>query len=176
MARLLALVSASLLVAACGRLDEVDITRKASGTIPGAAGAAPLAIPSDVGLGLMLDRSVLAENGISPSDVDSAKVIALRITVMNGTSFEAWLDEVSFFVQAEGLPRALVAQKKGIRTLPGGTTVIELSTPGVDLKPYVLAPSSTVSAEASGRQPPVATTLEATATVRVNVNVTGLLH
>jgi hypothetical protein len=176
MARLLALASASLLVAACGRLDEVDITRKASGTIPGAPGAPPLAIPPDVGLGLMLDRSALADNGINPSDVDSAKVIALRVSVSNGTSFEAWLDEVSFFVQGEGLPRALVAQKKGIRALPAGTTVIELSTPGVDLKPYVLAPSSTVSVEASGKQPPVATTLEATATIRVDVNVTGLLH
>jgi hypothetical protein len=70
----------------------------------------------------------------------------------------------------------LVAQKSGIRSLPPGTTVIELSTPGVDLKPYVLADGSMVSVEAQGTQPPQATTIQATATIRVNVNVTGLLH
>jgi hypothetical protein len=174
--RLLALAATALLLASCARLDEVDITRTASGTIPGAAGAPPLAIPALAGLGLMLDEATLRANGIEPKDVDSAKVVGLRLAVTNGTTFEAWLDAVSFFVQAQGLPRVLVAQKTGIRSLPPGTTVVELSTPGVDLKPYVVAPSATIAVEASGSQPPAATTIEATATIRVNVNVTGLLH
>jgi hypothetical protein len=176
MSRLLALAPAALLLASCGHLDEVDITRSASGTIPGAAGAPPLAVPALTGLGLMLDRSTLEANGISPSDVDSAKLIGLRLAVTSGTSFEAWLDTVSFFVEAQGLPRVLVAQKTGIHSLPAGTTVVELATPGVDLKPYVLAPSAVVSVEASGSQPSAATTIQATATIRVNVNVTGLVH
>jgi hypothetical protein len=176
MSRLLALASAALLLTACGRLDEVDIVRTASGTIPGAPGSPPLALPSFGGLGLMLDEATLQEHGISPSDVDSARLIGLRLAVKDGTSFEAWLDGVTFFLEAPGLPRVLAAQKSGIRSLPGGTTVVELATSGVDLKPYVLAPSSTVSVEVSGNQPPIATTIEATATIRVNVNVTGLLH
>jgi hypothetical protein len=176
MSRLLALAPAALLLASCGRPDEVDITRTASGTIPGATGAPPLSVPALVGLGLMLDPSALKANGIAPSDVDSAKLVGLRLAVTNGTTFEAWLDAVTFFVEAQGLPRVLVAQKTGIRSLPSGTTVVELATPGVDLKPYVLAPSAVVRVEAAGSQPPAATTIEATATIRVNVNVTGLLH
>jgi hypothetical protein len=154
----------------------VDITRTASGTIPGAAGAPPLAVPALAGLGLMLDPSTFKANGIDPSDVDSAKLVGLRLAVTNGTTFEAWLDSVSFFVEAQGLPRVLVAQKTGIRSLPPGTTVVELATPGVDLKPYVATPSATIGVEAAGSQPSGATTVEATATIRVNVNVTGLLH
>lgn len=176
MSRLLALAPAGLLLASCGHLDEVDITRTVSGTIPGAPGSPPLAVPALGGLGLMLDRAALQERGISPSDVDSARLIGLRLAVTGGTSFEAWLDGVSFFVEAPGLPRVLAAHKSGMRSLPAGTAVIELATSGVDLEPYVLAPSSTVSVEASGNQPPVATAIEATATIRVNVNVTGLIH
>lgn len=175
MTRLLALVPAALLLASCGRLDEVDIRRSASGTIPGAPGATPLPSGTFAGLGLMLDRSVLEQNGIEPDDVDSARLVGLTLAATQGTSLEAWLDAVSFHVEGPGLPRALVARRTGIRGLPAGTRTIELETFDVDLKPYVLAPSSTVVVEVTGNQPPQDTTVEATATVRVNVNVSGLL-
>lgn len=175
MSRLALALAPALLVAGCGRLDQVDITRTATATVPGAPGSPPL--PATLGgFGLMFDRAALQESGIGPSDVDSAKLIGLRIAVTGGTSLDAWLDSVSFFVEAPGLPRVLAAQRSGIRSLPAGTSVVELATSGVDLKPYLVAPSSSVSVEASGNQPAVATTIEVTATLRVDVNVTGLLH
>jgi hypothetical protein len=176
MSRLLALAPAALLLASCGHLDEVNVTRTASGTIPGAAGAPPIPGGTFGGLGLTLDRSLLDQNGIRPNDVDSAKLVGLKLAVTQGTSFEAWLDAVSFFIEAPGQPRVLVARKTGIRALPAPTRELELETFGVDLKPYLVASSSTVTAEVSGNQPPNDTTVQATATIRVNVNVTGLLH
>lgn len=177
MPRLLALgCAAAFLLTSCGRLDEVDITRTATGTVIGAPGAAPLTGGSFGGLGLMLDEAALRQNGIDPGDVDSAKLVGLRLTATRGTSFEAWLDAVSFFLEAPGLPRVRVAQTSGVRSLPAGTTTLELSAAGVDLKPYALAPSRTVDVEVTGTQPPVDTTIQATATIRVNVNVSGLLH
>ncbi len=176
MTRLLAALPAALLLAACGRLDEVDITRTATGTVPGAEGGRPLSGAALGSLDLFVDRKVLDENGVDPDDVDSARLVALRLEVTQGTSFEAWLDSIAFHVEAPGLPKVLVAQKSGIRSLPAGTTAIDMDTAGVDLEPYVLAADGTVSAEASGIQPPLATTIRATATVRVDVNVSGLLR
>ena len=177
MIRPLAAAAAALALAACGGLDEVDITRTASGTVPGAPGAAPFTGTAFGALDLAVDRRTLQENGVDPDDVDSAKLTALRLEVTgNGASFETWLDQVAFYVEAPGQARTLVAQKSGIRALPPGTRVIDLDAAGVDLKPYVIASSGTVTAEASGNQPAETTTIQATATVRVNVSVSGLLR
>jgi hypothetical protein len=171
-------LAASLLAVAtaCGSLDEVDVSRSAEFTVPGAPGAPALAltVPVPVPVG----RSVLEAEGIDPNDVDAARLRALRLEVVAtdpvGSSFETWLDEVSVFVEASGLGRALVARRTGVRALPAGTTVIDLETTGVDLKPFLLAPTATLTADAVGVAPASETKIRATATLRVDVSVSGL--
>ncbi len=175
MRRALALAPALLLAAGCGKLDQIDITRSGSATIPGAPGGAALRAGGIASFPISVGRDALSAQGIDPKDVDSAKLVGLRLEVTQGTSFEQWLDAVSLYVEAPGLARVLVAQKSGIRSLPAGTSRVDLDTFGVDLKPYVLAPTTTVTAEGQGTVPPVDTTIQAIATVRVDVNVTGLL-
>jgi hypothetical protein len=167
--------AAVLLLAACGHLDEVDVTRSATITVPGGSGAA-LPVNAIGAIPLPLDRRALEQEGIEPDDVDSARLVALRLEVTQGTSFEAWLDEVAFQIEAPGLARSELARRSGIRALPAGTTALDVPASGVDLKPYVLADSSTVFAEATGIQPPADTTVRVTATVRVDVSVSGLLR
>jgi hypothetical protein len=173
MTRLLAATSAVLL-AACGELDQVDLTRSAEATIPGSAGAPPLEVSAIGAVGLSIGRDALAAEGVDPDDVDSARLRALRIEVVSGESLERWLSSVAFYVEAPGLARVLVAQRAGIRDLPAGTTAVELETTGVDLKPYLVAPTTSVTTEVSGSAPASDTTLRATATIRVDVNVSGL--
>ncbi len=171
----LVLAPAVLLLAnGCGKLDQFDITRSGSATVPGAPGGAVLPV-GIAAFPISLGRDALSAQGINPNDVDSATLVALRLDVTQGTSLERWLTSVSLYVEAPGLPRVLVAQKSGIGALPAGTTRVDLDTFGVDLKSYVLAPTTTVTAEGSGTIPPADTTIEATATVRVDVNVTGAL-
>lgn len=162
-----------LLATACGHLDEFDVTRSATMTIDGIAGSPSLATPS-LPVPLPIDRHVLEQEGIDPNDVDSARLVALRIEVTQGTNFEDWLEGVAFTIEASGLSKQLLAQRTGIGLLPDGTTAVALETSGVDLKPYVLAESSTVTADLTGRAPAVDTTVKVTATVRVDVNVSGL--
>ncbi len=175
MRRLLALAPAALLAAGCGKLDTIDVVRSGSATIPGAAGGAALSGGGIATFPIALGRDALTAQGINPSAVDSAKLAALRLDVTQGASFERWLQSVSIYVEAPGLQRALVAQKSGIGALPAGTTRVDLDTLGVDLKPYLLAPTTTVTAEGTGTVPPENTTIEATATVAVKVNVAGML-
>jgi hypothetical protein len=166
------MVPAALLLAACGDLDQIDVVRSGSATVPGGP-AVPIS-GAVVEFPVSLGRDALAEQGVDPNDVDSARLVGLRLEVTQGTSLEQWLDDVAFHVEAPGLPAVLVASKTGIGALPAGTTAVELDAMGVDLKPYVLADTTSVTAEASGTAPPVDTTLRATATVRVDVNVSGL--
>ncbi len=175
MRRALVLAPAVLLATGCGKLDQFDITRSGSATVPGAPGGAALPAGGIASFPISLGRDALSAQGINPNDVDSAKLVALRLDVTQGTSLERWLTSVSLYVEAPGLPRVLVAQKSGIGALPAGTTRLDLDTFGVDLKPYVLAPTTTVTAEGAGTVPPADTTIQATATVRVDVNVTGAL-
>ncbi len=176
MSRALALVPAALLLlSGCGKLDQIDIVRSGSATVPGAPGGAALPTGGIATFPISIGRDALSAQGVKPNDVDAAKLVGLRLEATDGTSFERWLDDVSIYVAAPGLPKVLVAQKSGISALPAGTTSVELDTPGVDLKPYVLADTTEVTAEGSGTEPPVDTTVKATATVRVDVNVSGVL-
>lgn len=175
MSRVSALASAALLLAACGGLDEVELTRSGSATIEGAPGGAALPGGAFASIPLSVGRDALAEHGVDPDDVDSARVVALRLDVTAGTSLEAWLDDVAIWVEAPGLPRVQVAARGGIGALPAGTTAVDLDVSGADLKPYVLAPTTALIAEGGGSQPPVDTTVRVTMTVRVDVNVSGVL-
>jgi hypothetical protein len=172
MTRLLPLASAALLAAGCGGLDEIEFTRSGSATVP--AGAAPLPAGAFVEFPFSIGRDALADEGIDPGDIDSARVVALRLEATDGTPLQAWLDRVAIHVEADGLPRVLVGERSGIRALPAGTAAVELDVSGADLKPYALAPTTAVVAEGEGELPPAATTVKATMTLRVDVNVSGL--
>jgi hypothetical protein len=175
MPRLLALAPVALLAAACGHLDEIDVTRSGSATVPGGPGGAALPAGAFASFPVSIGRDALAAEGIDANDVDSARLVGLRLEVTAGTNLPAWLDQVAIYVEAPGLPRVLVASRSGIRALPAETTAVDLETSGTDLKPYALAPTTTVVAEGGGTQPPVDTTVKATMTLRVDVNVSGLL-
>jgi hypothetical protein len=169
------LVPAVLLTAACGGLDEIDFTRSTTVTVPGGPGGA-LPVDAIGAIDLDIDRSALDAEGIDPDDVDSARLVAVRLEVTQGTSLEQWLDDVELHAEAQGLPRTLLARRAGIRALPPGTTAVDLEASGADLKPFVLADTATVIGGAAGIQPPVDTTVRVVATIRVDVNVSGLFH
>jgi hypothetical protein len=168
-------LAALLALAACGGVDEIDITRSGTATVPGSAGGAPLPSGAIATFDLGLGRAALEQEGIDPNDVDSARLVGLRLEAVTGPGLEAWLESVSFHVEAPGLPRVLLAQRSGIRALAAGTRAVDLETPGADLKPYLLAPTATVTAEGAGTAPAQETQLRATATIRVDVSVSGLL-
>lgn len=175
MRRALAL-GALLAATACGGIDEIDVTRSATASVPGSPGGAALPVGAVAPLDLTLGRDALRQEGIDPNDVDSARLVAFRLEATSGASLETWLDSVAIHVEGPGLPRVLVAQRSGIRSLAAGTRSVDLEVPGADLKPYLLAPTATVTAEAGGNQPAEDTAIRATATLRVDVSVSGLFR
>jgi hypothetical protein len=166
-----------LAVTACGGLDQIDFTRSASVTIPEGPAGAPAGTIGGFGAVDLGGEAALREQGIDPGDIDSAHPRSLRLEVKSGASLETWLDDVVLRARAEGLPEVIVAEKHGIRSLPAGTRVVDLDVHrDVDLKPYLVGQSPALGIDATGTPPGADTTLEVTATVRVDVNVSGLFR
>lgn len=166
-----------LFTAGCGGLDDVDVTRSANGTIPGAPdGGAPGPL-SGVGAIDLGGEEALRREGIEPNDIDSARLRVVRLEVDSGVSLERWLDEVVIRARGTGLPEVTVAERRGIRALPPDTRAVDLDVSSqVDLHPYLTAQSASLIVEATGTPPETDTTVRVTATVRVDVNVSGLFH
>ncbi|WP_242346734.1 hypothetical protein [Anaeromyxobacter terrae] len=165
-----------LAATACGRLDDVDFTRSATLTIPGTPGGGPSGTIGGIAAIDLGGKEALRAQGIDPGDIDSAHPRRLHLEVRDGASLETWLDDVVLRARAVGLPDVVVAEKHGIRTLPAGTRALDLDVHGdVDLKPYLTGESPTLGVEATGAPPTVDTTVDITATVRVDVNVSRLL-
>ncbi len=161
---------------ACGHLDDVDFTRSATVTVPGVPGGGQTGPISGVGSVDLGGRDALQSQGINPNDIDAAHLKTLHVDVQSGASLETWLGSVVLSARAQGLPDVVVAQKQNISSLPAGTRGLDLDVNGgVDLKPYLVGTSPVLVVDATGTPPAEDTTLKLTATITVNVNVSGVL-
>jgi hypothetical protein len=173
-ARLAAVLLVSL---GCGGLDDVDVTRSAAGTIPGSAVGGEARVLSGFGTIDLGGEEALRREGVDPDDIDSARLRAVRLEIEAGASLERWLDDVVIRARGSGLPEVTVAERHGIGALPPETRAVELDVSSqVDLAPYLTALSASLLIEATGTPPDTDTTVRITATVRVDVNVSGLLR
>jgi hypothetical protein len=119
--RLLCVPLAALLAAGCG-LDEVDADVTAEETIPGVP--VPEGLPLSLSFGALTAvdvREELRENDAELDDIDSARLRSLRLTALDGASFDTFLEEVEFAVTAEGREPVPVARATG--PFPPGTRV-----------------------------------------------------
>jgi hypothetical protein len=82
----------------------------------------------------------------------------------------SFVDEVEFFVEAEGLERRRIASGGPFAE---GETSAALVRDDVQLAAYAAAPALSITAEATGQRPPEETTVEAVVRLSVDVNVTG---
>ncbi|MEL6543532.1 MAG: hypothetical protein AAFQ82_02835 [Myxococcota bacterium] len=110
----------------CGGLDTFSITESASTTVSGSV----LGQLTSLGFGGFLDldiseNSELQNQGVERNQIDSVKLRMLTLTVtdtLQGQNFD-FLSEVSFFVEAPGLERILLASGSGFESLCHGDRV-----------------------------------------------------
>jgi hypothetical protein len=103
-------------------------------------------------------------------DAVHVKSFSLTLTAPPGQTFD-FLEAISFSVETEGQPKALVAK---LDPVPKGATRIDLAPEAsLDLKPYVVAPSMRMTTSAKGKRPMQDTTVTALLVLDVDVNVPG---
>lgn len=111
--------------------------------------------------GLDLSQTQEFKNqGITKDEIQSVKLVSVTLTIASpaGANFD-FLTSLAFDVSAQGQPQAEVAS---LATVPQGATELSLAVEGVELAPYVTAPSMSVTSNAQGELPPQNTTINAT--------------
>lgn len=155
----------------CGTLDRFDVGTSASADIPKATlldellGA--VAFPGFDEIDFSQD---IANQGVTEDQIDSVVLGGFTIHTDAGSGATLdFIESASFFAEAEGLPRVLVATSSDF----AGKTSVDLDLVDVELKPYVVAPSMTLSAEVKGKKPQQDTTVTADVTLTVDATVPG---
>jgi hypothetical protein len=113
-------------------------------------------------------------HGVPKDAVQSLKVTSLKLQVLSpDTQSFDFLDDITFYASA-GMGETAVAGKTGIAqlNLPAPNPVLFLEVDSdAELLPYLTAPSISLTARGSGREPPQDTVIEATVKLRVAIKL-----
>jgi hypothetical protein len=164
-----------LLSAACG-LNVFDVTVKGSTTVEQGSLLEQIAsLPAFSGFNSfdMAQTAEFRNQGVSKEQINSVKLKSFTLTVKSPAGAKLdFIDTISFFAETSGVERRRIAHK----TIADGLGSVELELDGVELKPYVSAPSMTITTDVSGRRPPDDTTVEAVVVLTVETNLAGAIR
>lgn len=105
---------------------------------------------------------------VGKSAIRSAQVKILELSVLEpATQNFDFIEEISFFVEAEGQPKQRIAH----RVVPRGARYFRLEADELDLTPYLLAETMTITTQAKGRRPDHDTRIGSRLVLRVGVGV-----
>lgn len=155
----------------CGTLDRFDVGTSASATIPKASLLEELIGLVDFPGFDELDFSQqIANQGVSEDQIDSVRLTSFVIHTEGSGATLDFIESASFYAEADDLPRILVASSTDF----AGQTSVELDLEeDAELKPYVVAPSMTLSAEVKGKKPQQDTKLTADVTLTIDATIPG---
>jgi hypothetical protein len=162
------------LLFASGCHPTFDVTVTGQSTISGnplpAAGliSLPLSFAGFDGLDLSSTQE-FKNQGVSKNEVQrvTLKSVTLSISAPSGATFD-FLNSIAFDASAPGQSQVPVAQ---LTSVPPSVSELSLQVDGVDLAPYVTAPSMSVTTDAQGMPPSQDTTVNAVLVFEVVANI-----
>jgi hypothetical protein len=137
------------------------------------------ALVSDLGFGTFLDMDLmesdeLANQGVEEGDIEEAFLEAFVLVVQSPIDGDlSFLDSLDVYVSAPDLPEALLAHQDNF---PEGLDTVELVVEPVDLTPYIVSRSLSVTTDVVGHRPAQDTVVTAFFDVDVGVTGQGLCH
>lgn len=161
----------------CGAFDDFEVEMKDEVTVPGRGLVlgvfSPLPYSGNLAGTQLSQNQTFQNQGVEPGDVDAIFVKSIRLddSEPNLKNFANVLEEVVLYVEAPGVERKELARGSGF---PDAATV-ELMVQGtLNLKPYAVASSMTISAEVKLKQQPLNTfKILTTVTLLVDINLLG---
>lgn len=161
-----------LALLACARLLTVHIEQQASTVVEGAGALGvlldALAFTGFTELDVTVDQE-LANQGVSDEEIDAAYLTAFTLSTPDGDDL-SFLDTFEVYVAADDLDRVRIAHQDDF---PEGAPSVDLVLDDVDLAPYIVAPSMTITTEVSGTAPMEDTTVDADIALDVEATPTG---
>ncbi|TNE87916.1 MAG: hypothetical protein EP330_16625 [Deltaproteobacteria bacterium] len=164
-----------LLSSGCGgKLFTIHVRDAAITEVPAAT---PLELlVSDLGFGDFVSMDItaadeLANQGVEPGDVKDVRLDEFELEALDGDGDLAFLDSLEIWVEAPGLPLALMASQT---EFPAGQALVPFDIEDLDLTEYVQSQEMTITTEVEGRRPEAATRVEARFDLAVGVTGQGV--
>lgn len=160
-------------MATCASIDNFEVDVSGKGTI--AKGGLIDELLSTLSLDEFQSIDLtneLKNQGVTKEDVDSVRLLRFTLTIEGpaGATFD-FLESLTFYVETQGAPKAVLAR---LPAVPAGAKELTLEVEeGLELKPYVVAPSMRITSEVKGTRPDQDTTVRADLTLEVDVTVPG---
>lgn len=158
----------------CDSIDNIDVDAGGTVEVPAGTLIDTIIAPALDFTGYdKIDFSQDFKNqGVSKGDVDAVRLVRLTLTVVAPSDGDFdFLDAISFSAEASGAARKEIAR---IASIPKGAREITLDVvEGVELAPYVTAPSMRITASVEGKKPSKATTVKAAAVFDVDIHIPG---
>lgn len=155
-------------------LFTLRIRDEATTTVP--RGTVLEDLVGDLGFGEFLamdltQRQELRNQGVEPGDIAIAELTAFSLRAVGPDGADlAFLESMSLYVEAPGLPEVLIASADDF---PEGEAEVIFELTGEDLTPYVVSQSMTFTTEVRGSRPDVDTEVAASFEVEVGVTRQG---
>ena len=163
-------------VLACqARLFKITVEDQSTSVVPGATPLSQL-LPGELGFDEFLDMDItesqeLANQGVEDGDIKDVALVDFVLRAVGPPDADlSFLSRLEVFVEAPGVPRALIASN---REFPPGVKEVAFELETLDLTPYVISESMTFTVDATGELPPDETTILASYAVEVGVTSQG---
>jgi hypothetical protein len=169
-------LAAMLSALTCGGLDTFSVEQSGTASIAG-AGIAGALLPALSFAGLsdmnISESSEFENQGVTKDDIDSVKIESVTLTIVepSGGNFD-FLDTIELYVEAEGEDRRLIASGADFAD---GVSVIALDVEDVELAPYAVRESMSITADGTGEAPVDDTKIKVDVVLLVDVNLDGAL-
>lgn len=156
------------------KLFEISVSDESTSVVPGASILDELLPDDALGFDDFLDMDIteseeLANQGVEDGDIRDVELVDFVLRAVDPPDADlSFLSRLEVYVEAPGVPRALVASQ---HEFPEGVKEIAFELETLDLTPYVVSESMTFTVDATGQLPPDETTI--VASYEVEVGVTG---
>ena len=113
----------------------------------------------------------LANQGVEPGDIERVNLTVLELEVIDPEGADlSFFQAMSFYAEAPDVDSVQIASAPGF---PEGDSLVSFDLEDVDLTPYVVSESMTLSTEVTARRPDVDTLIEARFVVEVEATLQG---
>jgi len=156
----------------CDVLDNFDVPVSGTAVVPASTLLDELLglVPFDGFDEISFERE-FANQGVTADQVDSVRVRSFALVIEAPADGNLdFLEGISFFASAQGLPEIRIASAAAI---PTGARSVELTVDDVELEAYATAASMVVRGEVQGKRPDVETRVRADVVFDVDVTIPG---
>jgi hypothetical protein len=166
-----------LLTLGCDSLFRITVRESSLTEVE--SGSIVDALVSDLGFASFLDMDLVASDeleneGVAPGDIEEAFLVLLGLQVQAPLDGDlSWIDSLDVSVSAPDLPEVLIAHQDDF---PEGVSGVELELEDVDLAPYIVSRSMSVTTDVRGHPPSRDTLVVALFAVEVGVTGQGVCH